>query len=162
MDCKISFSQKGHKPQGKKLSCLARREFSRSCKTSPHVKRVTTAVCHPLAPWKLREAQLIQASSVSALCGHSTSEKILCAWLIKSGLLSNFRVGVVSVGCPHQSGADWKCCTHLFQRKEGRPRLEKGGRGPKTPPLLFSIAFFPDRWERPCPQKEVVVPSGGA
>lgn len=45
--------------------------------------------------------------------------------------------------CSRQPGADPKGCTNLFQRKKGRPRCRKAGRGPKTP-LLFSMAFFPE------------------
>lgn len=67
----------------------------------------------------------------------------------------------VYVGCPHQLGTDRKCCTNLFQRKNGRPRLRKGSRRPNTPPLLLSVAFFPEGWEGPCPQKEVMVRFGG-
>lgn len=67
----------------------------------------------------------------------------------------------VYMGCPHQPGTDRKCCTNLFQRKNGRPRLRKGNKRPNTPPLLLSISFFPEGWEGPCPQKEVMVRFGG-
>lgn len=121
---KISFSQKGHKPQGKKLSGLARSEFSRSCKTPCRVNRVTAAVCHLLVPWELREAQLVDASSVPTLCGHITSKKILCAWLIKSGLLSNFQVGVCICGLssPVRSRLE---VLHTSLSKEGRKTKTK-------------------------------------
>ena len=45
-----------------------------------------------------------------------------------------------------------------LSKKGRKTKIKKRRQRPKTPPLLFSIAFSPDRWERPCPQEG----SGGA
>lgn len=75
---------------------------------------------------------------------------------------SNRLVGVRVCGLSPPAWSRLQALYTLFQRKKGRLRLRKGGRGPKTPPLLFSTAVFPDRQEGPRPQEGVVVKSGRA